>query len=276
MSKIATIVFSFKRPLQCDLLLQSLRLHCLDYEISDKFVLNKVNNERDYLLYSSVASENPEVNFIREADFRQDLSNVFLDYDYVLFLTDDSIFVEDFSLAQIIKILKQEKNALGFSLRLGLNTKYCYSMDKSQEIPEHIVLNKSIMLWDWAKGEWDFGYPFEVSSSVYSIADVSLFTGFKFVNPNQFEFLMDRMKQGFYKHHPMMTCFKQSVCFANPINKIRPDNNNRAGVDREMSVIALLDKFEQGYRADPKQFNKFVPDACHVEKKLELKKLDEF
>lgn len=269
------IVFSYKRPLQLSLLLNTLKLHCLDYNLLDVKVIYKTDIDREEKLYFNVFEENKSINmeFIKQYDFREDVSEAMIHYDFVMFLTDDSIFVEDFSIAEVVKTLKKEKNVLGFSLRLGLNTTYCYPLDHEQAIPAEIVpLRKDIILWDWNKAVLDFAYPIEVSSSLYRCSQIGLFLSFKWNTPGELEYLSDRMKQSFYNNHPLMACYKKSVAFADPINKLNVANQNRSGSDATMTVDALLEAFENGFRGNAQQFVGYTPKAAHEEVLIELVK----
>ena len=50
-------------------------------------------------------------------------------------MVDDNIFVKDFLLKEIIEALDRNPRAIGFSLRLGRNTGYCYMQGRDQSLP---------------------------------------------------------------------------------------------------------------------------------------------
>jgi hypothetical protein len=263
MNKTIAIIFSYKRPLQCDLTLQSLVQNCTDCENLDIKVLYKADDERWNNAYLKLARENPSVEFIKEVSFHTNINVAIINYQYTMFITDDTIFTHKFSIKNIEEALA-DTSVLGFSLRLGFNTTYCYPVDKEQHIPEY-VLDKNVVLWDWQKAELDFAYPLELSSSVYRTWDIlKILNWCLTIHPNSLEFAMDSIK-GRFTESSKMACYKQSVGFAAPINKIREENKNRAGINPEYAIDLLLTKFENGDRIDPKKFFDFESNACHQE-----------
>ena len=151
---------------------------------------------------------------LREQNFRADLLKLFASYEYVLFLVDDNVFVRDFSLADVIADLRAQPDAIGFSLRLGRNTTYCYPLDKPQPIPEFETLGSGALKFNWTTAELDFNYPLEVSSSVYCVSDVlSVLKGLDFGNPNALEAQLAVCARGFQCNRSALLCFRQSVTF---------------------------------------------------------------
>ena len=107
---------------------------------------------------------------------------------YLMFLVDDTIFVRDWQISKTLMHLQEHKNVLGFSLRLGLNTTYCYTLKVKQNPPEGKFLEDNVYKFQWLDAEADFGYPLEVSSSVYSLNKiVPLLLAKKYNNPNELE-----------------------------------------------------------------------------------------
>jgi len=68
-------------------------------------------------------------------------------------------------------LFESNEETLGFSLRLGQNLDYCYSLSKEQSVPTHAV-DGEIMLWNWTSAESDWNYPLEVSSSIYKMSTI--------------------------------------------------------------------------------------------------------
>jgi len=265
MNKTVVLIFSYKRPLQLDACLKSLRELCSDYKDTDVNVLYRVDDERFDNTYKKVANENKGVIFFRETDFRKNVLEIIGNYKYIMFLTDDNIFVEKFRTIDGTRLL-DEHNVLGFSLRLGLNTHYSYPTAKEQVIPPHKVINKKILLWSWVNEELDFGYPIELSSSVYRIEDIyPILDNCNYHNPNELEYVMDFCKKYFQVTHPYMACYEKSVAFCAPVNRVNPNNGNRSGSKEEYSIENLLTKYENGVRIDVNKLVGFIPNACHQE-----------
>jgi hypothetical protein len=187
---------------------------------------------------------------------------------YLLFLVDDNLFVRNFRLADACGALSRSPLALGFSLRLGTNTTYCYPMDQPQKLPPFTAEGPGILAFDWTSGELDFGYPLEVSSSIYRIGDLLPFLdGQPFANPNQLETRLAENSHRF-RSRPLMLCFVRSVTFSNPVNKVNETYQNRAGEVHTYSSRLLAEKFAAGERIDVAAYSGMTPHACHQEAPL--------
>ena len=183
---------------------------------------------------------------------------------YVLFLVDDNVFVRPFSLAEALDALAARPRALGFSLRLGRNTTYCYSHDAPQRVPGLAPVAPGLAAYDWTTAEHDFGYPLEVSSSLYSIPAVgSSLAGLPFTNPNTLEAQFAATARSWAARRPELLCYERSVTFCNAVNKVQAVFDNRAGADQELTAEELARRFDQGERIDTGALSGFVPDACH-------------
>jgi hypothetical protein len=188
---------------------------------------------------------------------------------FVLFLVDDNLFVQDFYLKNAIDILKQKEKLLGFSLRLGENTTYFYSRGRKQFPPSFESLGNNVAHFDWTTSDGDFGYPLEISSSIYRFRDVlPLLMGFSFENPNILEDRMAFNARYFRSRRPLLACYNRSVTFCNPINMVQSVITNRVGESIRYSADELLSRFEQGERIRIEAFNGFIPESCHQEVEL--------
>lgn len=291
--------------MQLDAALRSFLLHCLDAEQFELFLIYKTSSAihtNQYAQLLTQFSHYGNIHFYQQGNFRLDVLDVlsayslegnrerfyrftaklgprfsflsarFLNFSteqYVLFLVDDNIFVRDFSLNHVVRVLSDQPDALGFSLRLGTNTHYCYTLDRPQAIPNYEELSNGVMKFDWTKGEHDFGYPLEVSSSVYRIEDLlSLINRLKFENPNFLESRMALEANLFRSNKPILLSFEKSVTFCNPVNKVQEQHQNLAGQIHPYSSIQLAQKFSNGERIDIQAYCDFTPVGCHQEVEL--------
>jgi hypothetical protein len=191
----------------------------------------------------------------------------------VLFLVDDNLFVKDFYLKHIIDELRNGEKLLGFSLRLGKNTTYCYARGRRQSLPEFKNINNEIALFDWTKSDGDFGYPLEVSSSIYRLQDIlPLLMAIPFDNPNTLEDRMAYHSRFFRNKRPLLACYQHSVTFCNPVNLVQSVMPNRAGEILKYSADELSSRFEQGERIQVVAYSGFTPEACHQEVDLIFEK----
>ena len=213
-----------------------------------------------------------------------------------MFLVDDNIFTNHFDLSQIKSLLEYNLDAIGFSLRLGKNTKHCYPLNRKQEIPEAIghnyVINFSsfyeimergflpeanfhIFAFDWSKSQLDFKYALEISSSIYRIKDIrALLENLKYKNPNELESQLYANLWQFYSK-PKLLSYYRSVAFCAPMNKVQDvARNNRFSDINIYSEKSMLTMYKNGFRIDWKKFSGFISNGCHQE--VELYTMEEF
>jgi hypothetical protein len=204
------------------------------------------------------------------------LNNLWLTFErpsHVLFLVDDNVFVGRFALGEIEEMLEAHQNTLGFSLRLGTNTTYCYPLDKPQTVPSLVHMDHGAVMFDWSNAAYDFGYPLEVSSSVYRIRQLLPFLNrLSFQTPNTLEGQMAANASYFRTRNPHMLCYERSVAFCVPLNIVQTTCKNRAANAPEYSAERLAKMYDDGYRIDIEAYSGFVPNACHQEVALRFRK----
>ena len=289
---ITGILFSKDRALQLDATLRSFFRHCQDPESVSLKVIYKASSSLQLNQYDQLRSEFPEVDFVTQGDFRQDVFGMVgiplsrwgrrasrtgaanhLADRFVLFLVDDNIFVRDFHLSAASSALAKEEAGLGFALQLGRNIDYCYALDIPLTFPAAISVSGDIVKYRWSDAGSGLNYPLEVSSSLYRLGDIArLLAGLKFTNPNTLEARMAAKAGSFEHSHPYLLCYSQSVTFCNPINKVQGTYDNRAGERPDYSADSLARLFEQGYRVNVAGYDGFVPGSCHQESELVLSK----
>jgi hypothetical protein len=272
---LAAVVFSKDRPLQLDAALASLLLRCTDPERMEVTVLYATSSAYQEGLYAQLSLEYPSVTFRRERHFRADVLELVAGTEFVAFVVDDALFVREFSLGTVIEELRSNDAAIGFSLRLGTNTTYCYPMDSPQELPDFTAVRPGVLAHRWPGASHDFGYPFDLSSSVYRSADIEpLLRRIPFTNPN---FMEGRLASGAAAsgpRHPVLLCFERSVAFCIPANLVQTVAKNRSGARADESPVALAAAFERGCRIDVSSYEDFPNTACHQDVPLQLREVD--
>ncbi len=262
----ACIVFSKDRPLQLDATLRSLKLSCGDLRLSTIRVLYTTSGPRFATQYRVLAIEHGDVEFVREARFKPDLVGLVQDSAHVIFVVDDTLFVGPLSLARTIQVIDEDPTCLGFSYRLGRNTTYCYSLDQPQRVPALEELDSDLLTFDWTDEEFDFGYPLEVSSSLYRTADVlPLLRELDYKNPNTLESALAQRAASFRDTHPRLACYGRSVAFSVPANLVQTAWKNRIDSNPALTAEALADAYARGQRLDVERYRGFVANACHQE-----------
>lgn len=290
-----TLVFSKDRPLQLQATLASFALHCREATQTPITVLYRTSSEAFAQGYAQLLQEfqgRLMIDWVEERSFRRDLLACLRQppaasrwrriqdrlrlrswrprCDQLLFLVDDNIFVRPFSLRSIVEALDQQPSAIGFSLRVGRNTTMCYSMSCAQPLPDFQTVAPGLR-FRWVGQTGDFGYPLEVSSSVYRLSDlIGLLRTLPYTNPNRLEQVLSSSSSLFALSKPDLLCFDQSVAFCAPINKVQAILDNRAGESDSYSSEALLGRFLEGQRVDVEALRDFVPRAAHVEIDLPL------
>ncbi|MCX7908196.1 MAG: glycosyltransferase, partial [Ignavibacteria bacterium] len=268
---ISIVFFSKDRPMQLDAALRTFLINCKINQKAHKYVLYKVSENKYEKEYDLLKSNFPSVIFVREKDFKNDLLNLIKGTDYIFFSVDDSIYTNNFSLEKILRLLDQDSSVLGFSLRLGKNTNYCYPLDKFQNLPNFEPIENKILKFNWTISEYDFGYPLEVSSSIYRTKDLlPILENSFFTNPNTLESLLDNQKNIFASSKPYLLCFETSFAFSNPLNLVQTAWKNRASEKEKYSKENLLDLFSKGFRINTDKFQGFVSNSPHQEVDIEF------
>lgn len=188
---------------------------------------------------------------------------------FCFFLVDDNIFTNKFTLQSVKNTLQQRRDLLGFSFRLGENTNYCYMSGQSQELPAFKNIGENILIFRWISADQDFGYPFEISSSIYPMKIVlPLLASISFQAPNTLEEKMAYHARNFRTSHPYLGCYRCSTAFCNPVNIVQEEIANRVGETYYYQTDELRDRFEQGERINVDIFKGFVSHSCHQEVEL--------
>ena len=191
---------------------------------------------------------------------------VFLFFCLPRFLVDDTIFIDEFYVADMVDALTYHHNeyVLGASLRLGINTTYCYPLDQTQEVPVLVNGWYGLSKFDWTKAEHDFNYPLELSSSLYRLKDLrSILENGCYNNPNELEYLLSINSGIFHKNY--LLCYENSVAFSNPVNRVQKINNNKFALEYSYDVELLLEMFLDEFRIETTVFEDFLPHGCHEE-----------
>jgi len=264
-----TVIFSKDRALQLDATLRSLYLNCDEY--LDIHVLYTCSNERHENSYKNLEKKHKFVKFVREIDFKADLLKLIHDKMYILFVVDDTIFTRKFSVQEIIDVLDTNQDAIGFSLRLGINTTNCYTQNKSQVMPPSVKIKDNILMYGWIGADYDYGYPIELSSSFYRVGDIlPILQNLPYENPNSLEWMMYCALDVFKKYKPLLLCYEESVAFSVPLNKVQMTNNNRNSELKEYNPDLLLTKYEQCGIMDIDKLQGFIPNGAHQEVEIEI------
>jgi hypothetical protein len=256
---INIVVFSKDRPMQLDLFLRSFSRFVIDlYKYSIKVLYTYSNNEfkkgYDILIENKLSN----VVFIKETNFKQNLIKLIdINNIYTVFFVDDIVFKEPFA------FFNNEMNLFGsnpaiacLSLRLHPHLTYCYAEGRSIRQPQFNKHN----IFDWLKGEGDYGYPMSVDGHIFKTEQIYAFiVGLDYDTPNSFEGKLHKNRK---KMPQLMICYEKSKIINNPINRVQSVSLNRHG---NISAETLNDKFLDGYIIDLTPFIGMNNIAVHTE-----------
>lgn len=286
---IRVIVFSRDRALQLEAVLRSFRLQTSGSDSARIAILYRATTLRHRSQYERLSQTSlSAVRFVPEQDFEGQLKELIVHSsaggapggthsvgrspgDYLLFLVDDTVFVRPVDLAHVTESLVRHKDAMGFSLRLGRNTTYCYSAGRPQSLPKFENIGGSVLKFRWLKADGDFGYPLELSSSLYRCSDlVPFIRRLRFEGPSSLESQMSIHSRELAHAHAALLCFEQSAAFSIPLNRVQDVFENRAGYSERFSAESLADVFETGRVINVDALAGFTPNACHQEVELQF------
>lgn len=257
------LFFSKDRALQLDCALGTLHKYCKDLMSADIKVLYTCSHVDHEVQYARLIDFYPDVEFCKETHFRNNVMYILPGYKYCMFVVDDCIFTNYFEYQNAIDALETNEELIGFSLRLGDNIKTSYmNNNEKQAMPGHLTEN-GISIFNWQNKEYDFGYPLEISSSVYRTDDIiNIIARVPFDGPNSMEAVLDCHKY-LLEGKVFLACYPTSVAFCNAINKVQMTfSGNRSG---NVPTQDLSDKFHDGYRINTSVFHGYVPKSPHEE-----------
>jgi hypothetical protein len=234
------VVFSRDRALQLDACIRSM-VRFAPYK-GPVVVLYTTSTDEFERGYRELAL--PErVTLVRETTFEVDVHRTIGDAgDFLVFHTDDDVFFRSASVAPVLP-----QDAAAFSLRLGLNTTYCYPFARAQEVPE-TAASDAYIAWDWTRGTGDFSYPLSLDGHIFRTSMLTkLLSRARFMNPNTLEAALMRRR---HLAPSLMVAYRESVLVSLPLNIVSTTQRNRAAEDPSLSPEALNERFLAGERLD--------------------------
>ncbi len=266
---INSIVFSKNRAAQLRLFLESVSINAP--EVFKMNIIYTADDDKFGSGYEKIKAENilPGINWIKETSFKEDLVHSMDSSEFTCFFTDDDIFFRPIDLNSITLSLKND-DIFCFSLRLGENTKICYTMKArnvlfgQEDKGDHIV-------WDWTKHYLDFGYPLSVDGHIFRTKDIfKMVKKANFKNPNSFEAEL-QMFDNFPRS--LMASFKHNILVNSPTNVVQQVYENRKGEQFGVSVEDLNEKLLLGEVIDLLNMDFSKIEGCHQELEFKYKKI---
>jgi hypothetical protein len=259
------IVFSKDRALQLHALLSSylekvvspVPLHIL-YHTSTPA------HQRAYEEVTEIFSD--KFSFIKQSSNNSFRDNLITLLDSVLapkvfFLVDDVLFIDKFDVGDFAKF---DTDKIVPSLRMGLNLKKCYTVQKEQPLPELISCSGSDedkIFWKWNQGVYDWSYPLSVDGHFFSTQEIAEMTKLiMFSAPNTYEDQLQKFRRFFLFR--MGVGYKKSIIVNIPCNKVQKENENIYGNTHQ---DFLLEQWLKGYQMDYRSLYGFSNTSAHQE-----------
>lgn len=276
-SEVNVIIFSKNRPMQLHATLESYAKYARDSGSARINVLytHDPQYEEGYNIVKKYFSN---VNFVKEVKFSDDLKKLVEGRRYTFFIVDDTVFHAPFYVSDACDTLSLDKDVFSFSYRLGANTQYSYINNVCFERQKEYDSCESIIKLDWTKKlpYIDFGYPFEVSSSVYRSNDLLSILedhSMNCSNPNYFELAGTTIVYTHKKHFGnLIATYRKSVAVSVPLNRVQHLHLNRCGIEPIYVPESLLRYYESGKILNFDNINEhWISNSVHVELKPEFK-----
>jgi hypothetical protein len=268
------IVFSKDRALQ---------LHALLCSYSEKVIspvplhilyhTSTPSHQRAYEEVIKIFSGN--FSFIKQSSstsFKEDLEKILNSVmaQKVFFLVDDILIINEFDMQSFTKF---DTDKLVPSLRMGLNLKKCYTIQKEQPLPELMPCagsNGDIIFWKWNQGVYDWSYPLSVDGHFFSTQEITAITKLiDFSAPNTYEDQLQKFRRFFVIR--MGAGYKKSKIVNIPCNKVQIENKNIFGNTHQ---DFLLEQWMKGYQMDYRSLYGFSNVSAHQEISLTFIKRD--
>jgi len=266
---INAIIFSYDRALQLRLLLESINRHTEN--IFNINIIYRHSSDEFREGYSKLQTENvlKNINWIEEKDFKKDVIDAFdKEYEYTCFFTDDDILYFPVKEGDIISHMKDQE-IFCFSLRLGLNTTYCYTMNTENKLYGIENIGEDFIRWNWAKSYMDYGYPLSVDGHIFRTKEImKMVKKTTFHNPNTLEGNL-QMFDNFPKEY--MVAYGHSALVNSPTNIVNETHPNRKGDSHAASTETLNNKYLSGEVIDYDLIDFSNIKGCHQELKFKFK-----
>jgi hypothetical protein len=263
---INCIIFSKDRAMQLDACLRTIET-LAPYEGPITVIYASSSSEFD-AAYRSIEFGKRVRLHAEGGDFRSAvLAAVDVGEARTVFHTDDDVFFRSPLSPPVL-----EEGFAAFSLRLGLNTTYCYPFRRSQLLPD-FVDDGALLAWDWTRARDDFSYPMSLDGHVF---DTSLLLRMlrraQFTNPNELE---EELHVRRHLAPRWMVACRESAMTSIPANTVSTTHANRAQLNPETSPEMLNERFLLGERIDIDRMNFSNVCAAHTEVPFAFKRVDD-
>lgn len=283
-SRIKHIPLSSRHPAECIVFSKdrALQLHALISSYLEKVVLPvplhilyHTSTPLHRKAYDEVRElfSNNNISFIKQDSdnsFRSNLISLLksVHSEKIFFLVDDVLFIEDFDTKDFVKF---DTDKFVPTLRMGLNLKKCYTLQKEQPLPKlisDIVKDKDKITWQWDQGVYDWSYPVSLDGHFFSTQEITtMIQLINFSAPNTLEDQLEKFRRFFLFR--MGVCYRKSKIVNIPCNKVQEENKNLCG---NIHQDFLLEQWQKGFQMDFRGLYGFMNESAHQEIHFRFKK----
>lgn len=243
---VVTIVFSFDRPLQLKGLLDSIAHH-QHYGRTIQLVYRASSDQIESEYQSIVELYANCLTIKGHSEKGRKFKDNLLDAihsapcTHLLFYVDDQLLLEDCPKHEAEQALL---SADIYTYRLGLNTSYCYTLNKDQAYPELRRMNDTI---EWKIGfeNNDINYPLSFDGTIIPARIViPMAQRLKYKGPNTLETAMNYSRKLGAIFGLKMSAPKNQKCVNLVLNQVQSEVKNRS---LEYSLDELYRLHKEGY-----------------------------
>lgn len=254
-------IFSKDRACQLDALISSIKYYWKDYNNCVFNVIFNYSNNTFKSGYDKLSKCHNTFNFIDEnkySSFKESIIKNISNDNYIMFLVDDIVFKDSFSLEdKIFKKFSTDDDILTLSTRLGRNISIDYVNNK--DIPKNPMNEDNV--WNWKEYIHDpyWGYIFSLDGNIYKTVDIlPQLISKNYSNPN-------RLEEVFYDKsfsRKMSICYDKSILMNIPSNRVQSIcNNKHMGSD----VNKLNEMYLSGLKINFLKYKEYYNKSCHIE-----------
>ncbi len=274
---IKLFIPSYNRPIQCNALLESLKLHDKMGLFGKIEVCYEGTTDRLKEGYKKLVEEqsSDKIKFIpKSGNHYSDVLSSLEECDFWSVSTDDSIIYRNFELTEE-QLDKHFINTVNhFSLRLGYNT---ITIDYENPAEKHYLngdkLDNNLVRFYWPNHSCHYRHAFALDSFVSRSEYVKQLI-IRSCSPSDFGYRYFECKMNEYinmhSNKPFALCFRNSVLVNVPSNKVNDGPYLKNGVIHPYSVDELNDKWLDGYKIDINTIKEEEIDNVQMEIKFEF------
>lgn len=269
---VACLCFSMDRALQLDGYLRSVKA-CMSVRVPVT-VLYRTSSEFFEEGYRAVAKAHPDVDFLRETDFGEQVLGWAdrVSTPLVMFGCDDVVYYRPVNLAKVGACLGLPQ-LFGVSLRLGRNIRYTHTRKLPVAQPA-LSEENDLLFWRWPEGTCDWGWAFELNGTVYPRYVIRMLlqhleqsrqrgVSQDWRHPNKLEMAFNRLLRSIEGGPVLMASFLQSCLVVPTVNQVQTLGDNPLfGEARSVHELEALRRLGAGM--DLEKYGEGTYERIHV------------